>query len=230
MTAVAAAVLAGSASVSPPSVTGGGWVTVTLTVTNTGSVNATTLYPGMWVTSGGALLVAESGPLPSFLANLAAGVSQSFSWTYSTSGAGTVGFTLTVSGVDSGSGLTIACNSAAAITISAPGGATPGTPPEPVSTGEVKVVGGIRGYLNPKNGERATLLVRPATPGEIRIRIYDERGRLVYENTGTAAGGRTEVLHWNGTDTSGAQVPPGLYPVIVEGPGIHYKGKLIVVH
>ncbi|MEK7476492.1 MAG: hypothetical protein AAB152_12795 [Candidatus Coatesbacteria bacterium] len=230
MSAVAAAVIAGSAAISPPSVTAGGWFTVTLTVTNTGAVNATTLAPGIWATAGGSLVVPEAGPVPPSVVSLAPGAFQTFSWTYSVSGAGTVGFTLTVSGVDSGSGLTIACSSAAAITISAPGSATPVTPPEPVNTGEVKVVGGIRGYLNPKNGERATLLVRPATPGEIRIRIYDERGRLVYENTSAAAGGRTEVLHWNGTDTSGARVPPGLYPVIIEGPGIQYKGKLIVVH
>ena len=102
-------------------------------------------------------------------------------------------------------------------------------PTEPIGAGTVKIVGGIRGYLDPKRGEEATILVRPATAGNIRVRIYDMAGALVKEMVRTTTGGRTEVMGWNSTDASGNPVPAGVYPVFIEAPGIKYKDKLVVV-
>jgi len=98
-----------------------------------------------------------------------------------------------------------------------------------IESGKVKIVGGIRGYIDPKRGEQAVIQVRPTGPGTIRVRIYNEQGVLIKEITQETSGRGVEPLHWNGTDSSGAQVPPGLYPVIIEGPGVKAKDKLAVL-
>ena len=59
----------------------------------------------------------------------------------------------------------------------------PQLPPELIDLGKVKIVGGPRGYINPKRGGSARILVRPTEAGEIRARIYDEEGALVKEIT-----------------------------------------------
>jgi len=105
----------------------------------------------------------------------------------------------------------------------------PPAPPEPIDAGKVKIVGGIRGYINPKRGETATMLIRPTGPGEIHIRIYDQDGVLLWQVTQSTSGVHTEVVQWRGVDASGNQVPPGLYPIIVEAPGIRYRDTLVVV-
>ena len=102
-------------------------------------------------------------------------------------------------------------------------------PPDELGDKLVKIVGGVRGYLQPKRGEQATILVRPPTAGRITVRIYNLRGELVRELTADATGGRTEVLHWNATDATGADVPPGAYPIVIEAPGVRYKDTLAVL-
>ncbi len=72
------------------------------------------------------------------------------------------------------------------------------------------------------------MLVKPNSAGEVKVRIYDMQGALVREMTAQYKGTGMEVLQWNGTDSSGKQVPPGLYPVFVEAPGIKYRDKLAV--
>jgi len=103
------------------------------------------------------------------------------------------------------------------------------SPPEPIDTGKVKIVGGVRGYLDPKRGEQATILVRPATAGDIRVRIYTMEGALVKDMVRTTTGGHTEVLTWDATDAAGRPVPSGVYPIFIEAPGIRYRDKLVVV-
>jgi len=105
----------------------------------------------------------------------------------------------------------------------------PPPPGEDLEAGTVKIVGGIRGYLDPKRGEQATILVRPTGAGNIRLRIYDQQGVLIREITQATGGGHTEVLHWDGKDTSGSFVAPGVYPIFIEGPGIRARDKLAVM-
>ena len=100
---------------------------------------------------------------------------------------------------------------------------------ESVESGKVKVVGGIRGYLDPKRGEKSTILVRPTGAGVIHLRIYNQAGQLISETTKNTTGGHTEVLHWDGTDSNGLTVPTGIYPIVVDGPGVNATDKLAVV-
>jgi len=105
----------------------------------------------------------------------------------------------------------------------------PAPPGEGIEAGTVKIVGGIRGYLDPKRGEQSTILVRATGIGEIVVRIYDQRGVLIRKITKATGGGHTEVLHWDGKDTSGSFVAPGIYPIFIEGPGIRARDKLAVM-
>ncbi len=102
-------------------------------------------------------------------------------------------------------------------------------PPEPVNRGEVKIVGGLRGYVNPRNGEQATIILRPDAPGEIVIRIYNQDGLLLWRTTQMTPGGHSEIIQWRGLDERGEPLPPGLYPILIEAPGIRYRDVLAIL-
>jgi len=80
----------------------GNWASVRLTVTNTGGVNATAVTPALAVNVGLGTLI--GGPSPSGTLTITPGSATTFVWTYSVSGVGMVGFTATVTGLDSGTG------------------------------------------------------------------------------------------------------------------------------
>src|SRR6185503_5823048 len=92
-----------------------------------------------------------------------------------------------------------------------------------LNAGEVKILEGPRGWVNARRGESATIQVRPTTAGRITVRIWDERGMLVRELVRDAGSGSTEILIWDGADAAGRKLPPGLYPVLIEAPGIRYR-------
>jgi len=98
-----------------------------------------------------------------------------------------------------------------------------------LAPGQVKIVGGTRGYINPNRNEQATILARPTGPGELRIRIYDVEGVMVAEVSKPVFGNTVEVIQWNGRGRSGTPATPGLYPIVVEGPGVRHKDVLVVV-
>jgi len=91
--------LASSISISQPAVSLGQWVTVVLTVTNTGGGPASGVTPSLQDSSFvSASLI--SGPTPAGPVALPAGSSASFSWTLSPAGAGALYFSLTATGSD----------------------------------------------------------------------------------------------------------------------------------
>lgn len=106
--------------------------------------------------------------------------------------------------------------------------ATPVPPPDP-NCGSVKLVGGVRGYLEPKRGEQATIQVRVCRPGTIRVRIYDAGGELIHEEGRESNALGMDVLRWNLTTPAGKTVTPGIYLVRVDGPGLTFHGKLAVL-
>ncbi|MEK7476764.1 MAG: FlgD immunoglobulin-like domain containing protein [Candidatus Coatesbacteria bacterium] len=101
----------------PPSV--GGTFQVRLTVTNTGGMSATDTTPLLAINAGAVLVSLVSGPVPSFPVSIPGFGTQVFTWTLSSTGAGAVSFTSTVTGTDSGGGGAIMCVSSAA-TIATP--------------------------------------------------------------------------------------------------------------
>src|SRR6185436_7180491 len=85
-----------AASSGPVSAVVGEGITVTLTVTNTGGQDAVNVSASPYGNSAG--LIRVSGPSPSSPVTIPAGGSQTFSWTYSVSGAGPISLTLTATG------------------------------------------------------------------------------------------------------------------------------------
>ncbi len=103
ITVSAAASLAAAAAVSPGRASIGQWVTVTLTVTNTGGADATGVTATIYAGPGGALVAPVAGPAPAGGVTIAAGTAQTFSWTISAGGSGVVTFTATAAGSTCGS-------------------------------------------------------------------------------------------------------------------------------
>jgi hypothetical protein len=86
-----------------------------------------------------------------------------------------------------------------------------------VSTG-IKVMDPIRVAPNPVRSF-ASLAFSISRPGESSVSIYSATGRLVRRwNLGTVAAGR-HLLTWDGTDSGGGAVAPGVYFVRVAGVG-----------
>ncbi len=99
------AVLSVTMTIDPPSATVyvGQWITVTLSVTNTGGLIAQNLLPfAQYALPGGLDWIA--GPDPSGPLDLAPGGATVFVWTYSVSGSGLLVFTGSVSGGSGGAG------------------------------------------------------------------------------------------------------------------------------
>jgi hypothetical protein len=87
---VLAAALAAPATVVP-----GDWFTLSLTVTNSGSADASGVLPRI---AAGPGVTLASGPVPAGPLTVIPGASQTFVWTFSATGAGPVAFTATAEG------------------------------------------------------------------------------------------------------------------------------------
>jgi hypothetical protein len=91
LAAVAPAALSGVISLSSSVVVAGEWIMATLTLTNTGGDNALSVTPAL--AAAGAAGLFTGGPAPASAPVLVPGAGASFSWTFSTTAAGTVNFT-----------------------------------------------------------------------------------------------------------------------------------------
>ncbi|MEK7477648.1 MAG: hypothetical protein AAB152_18670 [Candidatus Coatesbacteria bacterium] len=92
-------------------------VTVELTVTNTGGATVNTVAPALQVNRGAGVLTLLSGPVPAGPVSIASGLSQTFVWTYTASGAGWLSFTGTGTGVDTAGGGTVGAAASASATM-----------------------------------------------------------------------------------------------------------------
>jgi len=92
--------LAPSLALSTTSMLIGEWLILDLTVTNNGSGDASGVVPSIAVSPAGAPVELILGPTPPGPVTVATGASQTFSWTWSSSGGGRVIFTASASGAD----------------------------------------------------------------------------------------------------------------------------------
>jgi len=81
----------------PAEVSSGQWMKAFLTVTNTGESRVTGIT-GALTASPGTMAVLKSGPIPAGPVPLSPGASQTFTWTYSMSGTGSLSFSSTATG------------------------------------------------------------------------------------------------------------------------------------
>ena len=103
---------------------------------------------------------------------------------------------------------------------------TGATGPRP---GGIFVKAGSRGYVQPGSGADALIQVGATDSGQVSLRVYNRQGMVVRELFSYATGEGIVEFTWDGTSSSGAAVTPGVYLVVVDGPGVHAKEKLAVV-
>jgi hypothetical protein len=96
----------------------------------------------------------------------------------------------------------------------------PAAQPE-LTPGEVRIVGGLDGYINATANPNVTIRFRRTTAGVVTVRIYDLRGRLVVEKNKDGVAGIDDDIAWNA-----AELPAGVYIVRVSGGGISHARKM----
>ena len=74
-------------------------------------------------------------------------------------------------------------------------------------------------YPNPFNPSTTVRFAVPAAGGDVRLAIFDIRGRLVRTLVRGHRDGGMHTAVWNGTDDKGARVSSGMYFVILETGG-----------
>jgi len=93
-----------------------------------------------------------------------------------------------------------------------------------VNKGEVKVVGGTsgKGTVNPEKGEKVEIFFKGEQVGKYVCEIFTINGVLVYEDTkDNITEGKFEWLP--------KDIATGTYLVYIEGPGIKYKKKVVIL-
>ncbi|HOT85503.1 MAG TPA: hypothetical protein PLC78_07005, partial [Methanofastidiosum sp.] len=117
--------LQSSISATPATVTPGQTITVSMTVNNTGGETVNNVAPSSLTLGGTSSAALSTGPSPAS-ANIAAGGSQTFSWTYTAGSAGTVNFAgnATGTGAVSGNSFSSASTTSTDVTILASGALT----------------------------------------------------------------------------------------------------------
>ncbi len=97
-----------------------------------------------------------------------------------------------------------------------------------VGEGDIKSLVGLSGYPNPFF-DATTIGYRLPASGRAELAIYDVRGRMVSALTNGGPLGSAGTILWNGTDSSGRRVSPGVYFCTLTTGGRRETAKLIAV-
>ncbi len=194
----------------PGSVKEGECTWLCLTVTNGGTAAATNLVPRLEANWGGGLVTLISGPAPSSWGTLGPGQVTTFTWTWSAAGWGTVGFTATVTGYNTGLSATIWAAASAVLDIAPADGALV-IDSLALSPASPQVNSTVLATLVVRNPGSATVAVtgvsRTSTGGVSEMGSFSILSPL--------AGGATMTLSW--THATGGTCGPGSVQVSVDG-------------
>lgn len=176
-------------ALSSPSASVGQWVKVMLTVTNTGGTNANGVMPALQINAGAGLVAAQGTVTPAGPVTLVPGGVQDFTWTYSVSGGGLVGFTATAAGTDAGNGNAVLGSADGSLTCQRPAG-NPGRPMPPTPDAVSMYV-----YPHPLKCPGGNAVFQMPQSGTATLRILNMRGQVVKEiSAELAASPRAEVF------------------------------------
>lgn len=83
--------------------------------------------------------------------------------------------------------------------------------------------------FKPKNSEKTYISFNLSMPGNVSVKVYDTKGRVikVLYNGYSAAGLKT--ISWDGTDSGGSGAPSGVYLIRIKAPGIEQQKKVVLV-
>lgn len=101
---------------------------------------------------------------------------------------------------------------------------TPTLTPSLIKPGEIIVIGSAegRGAVNPDQGQSAMIYFFAAQAGRVECRIFNLAGEIVWraEQEDVHAG----VFEWKAVETA-----PGIYIVLIKGPGLNAKKKIAIL-
>jgi len=95
--------------------------------------------------------------------------------------------------------------------------------------GSTAISGGVKGFVDTGKGEKFTVHVWATGPGQIRMKIYNSHGVEVREIVKTTAGGFSDSIDWDGTNSSGKYLASGVYPGLVKAPGVRARISLVIL-
>jgi len=95
-----------------------------------------------------------------------------------------------------------------------------------VATGAA--VRGPSGVINPRTGERLSILARAVEGGTVRAQVMTMRGEIVREFSESCGGGGVVEFIWDGRTARGGDAAPGVYLLRVSGGGIRIMKKVVV--
>jgi len=208
VTLIAPAQLQALMTLLPPNPAVGDNFKVNFTVKNIGTVPATDLLAGLSFTGTGGIELVSTPT--TYLASLAGGKSEVYSWTFSAKGLGTVLFTGSVSATSSFDGSILGAGDASTLTI---------------KPAVIVYMGPVRVFPNPFTRSKAVRgnVKFEGVPLGNTLHIYDPSGISVWKGKSSAA-----VLEWDGRNGAGKPVAPGVYLWMVEGGKGRDRGKIIV--
>jgi hypothetical protein len=208
-TLVAPAQLVATIALPAGPVTVGDPVVTVLTVRNIGLLHAVTPGVGLALSGSGQLSLV-AGPAVGATV-LAGGASEKFTWTYVAAAAGTVQVAAQVSATSAYDGTALTAGATGSLVVS---------PAVSVYTGPVRV------FPNPFN---PALAIRGAVkfegvPQGAALRLYTSSGQKVWSAVSSGGG----AIEWDGRNSAGSRVAPGVYWWVVESQGTKQRGKLVI--
>jgi len=96
-------------------------------------------------------------------------------------------------------------------------------------SGSCAVVGGAAGYIRPRSGEKAKIVLNPASPGNVSIKIYTLDRRLVWETSRYVSAFSPQNVFWECRNKAGQEIASGIYLVNISGAGIDVCRKVAVI-
>jgi hypothetical protein len=97
-----------------------------------------------------------------------------------------------------------------------------------ISRGEVKIIGGENGYINPDRKEEAIISFVAESSGNIKVEIFTLDGYLVKELSKYTFGGQ-DYIKWDITNEDQEVVASGVYIIIIKGPGLDELKKVVIL-
>ena len=95
--------------------------------------------------------------------------------------------------------------------------------PEPVRrpvTGDLSLSAGEETPLNTSRGEKTRINYRLTAPGRVSIKVYDQKGDVVWQDSLESEGTEGSV-EWEGRTKDNRLLPPGRYIIHFQAPGIN---------
>jgi hypothetical protein len=99
-----------------------------------------------------------------------------------------------------------------------------------VPPGQVRVQGGVSGYVVTATDRHMAIRFTPQRGGAVTLRIYNLRGALVWERVvQDVVPGTIQNITWDVRSMDGKQTPAGVYLLQVSGAGVDQRRRIAVV-